>query len=54
MAKKVKQKRTQVPKENQTKNLIGLVEYLLNIDEKLLNPINVTSLSDSNGGRIYY
>jgi len=54
MAKKVKQKETKVPVNNQTKNLIGLVEYLLNIDEQLLMPINATSMSDNNGGRINF
>lgn len=57
MANKVKQhkeKETQVLKDAKTKNLIGLVEYLLNIDEKLLQPANATSMSDNNGGRIRF
>lgn len=52
---KIKTNQTQVQsKLEKTNNLIGLVEVLLNVDKKTLNPLNATSLSDNNGGRILY
>lgn len=57
MAGKVKQRvknKTQVLNDKTTKNLVGLVEYLLNIDKSLLDKANATSMSDNNGGRIMY
>ena len=54
MDNKVKQNRTQVYNLSKVDNLIGLIGYLLDLDKKLLNPINATSMSDNNGGRIIY
>jgi hypothetical protein len=55
MATKTKSKNTKIANMQAVHgNLLGLVEFLLNIDANVLTPLNITSMSDNNGGRIMY